>query len=117
MGEHAEALINGDDDYITGEYLGEGSGFPRTNTRLDKEWKKTELFQLKDGRVINIDHDPKYFAKGTKAIRKELAKLIDKKIKEIGNATKKQRNIIVQESRREINKKYGHCWRNQYARS
>lgn len=31
MGEIAEYLINGDDDCITGEYLGPGGGFPRTN--------------------------------------------------------------------------------------
>lgn len=30
MGEIADGLINGDFDYITGEYLGEGFGFPRT---------------------------------------------------------------------------------------
>jgi len=30
MGEIADGLINGDFDSITGEYLGEGFGFPRT---------------------------------------------------------------------------------------
>lgn len=30
MGEIAEGMINGDFDYVTGEYLGPGEGFPRT---------------------------------------------------------------------------------------
>lgn len=30
MGEIADGLINGDFDSLTGEYLGEGGGFPRT---------------------------------------------------------------------------------------
>ena len=30
MGECADAIINGDFDGITGEWLGEGQGFPRT---------------------------------------------------------------------------------------
>lgn len=30
MGEIADGLINGDFDSVTGEYLGEGMGFPRT---------------------------------------------------------------------------------------
>ena len=31
MGEYAEMLINGDCDFYTGEYLGKGKGFPRSN--------------------------------------------------------------------------------------
>ncbi len=30
MGDIADSIINGDFDYITGEYIGEGYGFPRT---------------------------------------------------------------------------------------
>lgn len=30
MGEISDMIINGDIDYITGEYLGPGNGFPRT---------------------------------------------------------------------------------------
>lgn len=30
MGEMADAILNGDFDSVTGEYLGEGQGFPRT---------------------------------------------------------------------------------------
>ncbi len=33
MGEMAEYLLNGDDDMITGEYIGPGDGFPRTFTK------------------------------------------------------------------------------------
>lgn len=44
MGEIAEGLVNGDFDYITGEYLGEGLGFPRTRhperKSQDLSWKK-----------------------------------------------------------------------------
>jgi len=31
MGEIADGLINGDFDFFSGEYLGEGGGFPRSN--------------------------------------------------------------------------------------
>lgn len=31
MGDIADGLINGDFDFYTGEYLGEGQGFPRTS--------------------------------------------------------------------------------------
>lgn len=44
MGEHAEDIINGDVDYITGEWLGNGMGFPRTATlprkSEDLSWKR-----------------------------------------------------------------------------
>lgn len=30
MGQHADDLINGDFDYLTGEYIGHGGGYPRT---------------------------------------------------------------------------------------
>jgi len=30
MGEIADSIINGDFDYITGEYIGEGYGYPRS---------------------------------------------------------------------------------------
>lgn len=33
MGEIAEGLINGDFDSITGEYIGEGFGYPRTRQK------------------------------------------------------------------------------------
>lgn len=38
MGEIAESLINGEFDYITGEYLGEAVGYPRTHTNSRSEY-------------------------------------------------------------------------------
>lgn len=38
MGEIAESLINGEFDYITGEYLGEAVGYPRTYTNSRSEY-------------------------------------------------------------------------------
>lgn len=44
MGEHADDLVNGDVDYITGEWLGNRHGFPRTRYTLrkseDLSWKR-----------------------------------------------------------------------------
>jgi hypothetical protein len=40
MGEIADGLINGDFDYITGEYLGEGYGIPRTYEETRREQNK-----------------------------------------------------------------------------
>jgi len=34
MGEIAESLIDGSCDYITGEYIGKPTGYPRTRERL-----------------------------------------------------------------------------------
>ena len=32
MGQHAEDIINGDVDQFTGEWLGDGQGYPRSNS-------------------------------------------------------------------------------------
>ncbi len=47
--------------------------------------------------------------KTTRQIRKELAILIKEKLKTC--STQKEKNIAVEESRREMNAKYGHGWR------
>lgn len=39
MGEQAEYLLEGDDDYVTGEYLGPGPGYPRTMTNRTAQAK------------------------------------------------------------------------------
>jgi hypothetical protein len=36
MGDMADAIINGDFDEVTGEYLGNGQGFPRTLAKNNK---------------------------------------------------------------------------------
>ena len=45
-GEIAEGVINGDFDYITGEYIGRGIGVPRTRILSrkseDLSWKKVD---------------------------------------------------------------------------
>lgn len=38
MGEIADSLINGEFDYITGEYLGEEVGYPRTRAYGRREY-------------------------------------------------------------------------------
>lgn len=49
--------------------------------------------------------------KSTKAIRKELAKLI--KTRKVYCVTSQEKNVLVEECRREINRKYGHDWRSR----
>lgn len=53
MGEIADSLIDGDFDYITGEYLGKGGGFPRTRilTRKseDLSWHKVTGYLNQQG--------------------------------------------------------------------
>lgn len=53
MGEIAEGLINGDFDFYTGEYLGRGNGFPRsqhmTRKSDDLSWKKVTGFMNNSG--------------------------------------------------------------------
>lgn len=38
MGEIADSIINGEFDYISGEYLGDGVGYPRTHTHSRREY-------------------------------------------------------------------------------
>lgn len=41
MGEIADGLINGDFDFYTGEYIGNGGGFPRTKDK-SLDWERSE---------------------------------------------------------------------------
>ncbi len=91
MGQHAEDIINGDVDQFTGEWIGNGQGYPRS-----------------------MNHDHNNYSKGTKAIRKELAKLIKSEKAKIPNITSKQENKLVNECRAIINRKYGKGWRYYY---
>lgn len=55
MGEIAEGLLDGEFDYITGEYLGEGVGFPRTlhDTKYVRRKKKNPISHYThDTRVV-----------------------------------------------------------------
>jgi len=99
MGEIADGIINGDFDSITGDYLGEGSGYPRTAQR--------------DSGVHHFEEprNPEKYDKSTHEIRKELAILIKEKHKSC--ETQAERNKAVNDARYEINKKYGKGWREQ----
>ena len=98
MGEIADAMIDGELDYMTGEYLGPGVGYPRTSS--SGRQKTHQYVQLTEGE------------KRVKKIRKELAILIKTKQKEC--TTQGQKNHCVTLARQEINKKYGHDWRNPH---
>lgn len=84
MGEIADSMIDGEFDYITGEYIGKPCGYPRT-----------------------YDNSEGY--RRIKAIRKELVVLIEEKQK--GLTTQKEKNYARELARQEINKKYGKGWR------
>lgn len=88
MGEHVNDIINGDVDEQTGEWLGGGEGFPRTMMK-------------------GFYNSPQYSRK-TRAIRKELAILINKT--KFASPDKNE-NVIVNECRQAINIKYGRGWR------
>lgn len=103
MGQHAEDILNGDVDQFTGEWIGDGQGFSRATS-----------VQHADGRITSIDHDPMHYAKGTKAIRKELAILIKSEKAKLINPTAKDENRTVDQCRQAINTKYGKGWREQY---
>jgi len=82
MGEIAEGLINGDFDYISGEYLGEGDGYPRTESdKPTHRYKRTPV------------------EKKIASIRKEIAIMVN------------EQGVGVQEARRQMNLKYGKGWR------
>ena len=120
MGTNADDIINGDVDQYSGEWLGNGQGFPRGKVYSirgkAKKWPGPDktLFQHKDGRVTEMDHDPLHFSKGTYAIRRELSKLIRKKLNLSIDKDAKTQNRIIGECRQFINAKYGKGWREQY---
>ena len=89
MGDIADDMINGDIDEQTGEWLGGGSGFPRTKER---------------GFYNSMGS-----SKRTKSIRAELYHLIQ--AKQIDCITEKEKNRAVNNARQEINIKYGKDWR------
>lgn len=99
MGEIADGIINGDFDSITGEYIGEGSGYPRTRQ------KDCGIHYYEEPR--NCDK----YTKSTREIRRELAILI--KSKQEDCKTQSERNKAINDARYEINKKYGKGWREQ----
>ena len=111
MGDIADGMIDGTFDSLTGEYLGEGPGYPRTTDKEHAEATGAQLWQDKDGTIRDIDHNPKNFSKGTRAIRKELAILIKSKLAKC--KTKQEQNHAVNLARQEINEKYGKGWREQ----
>jgi hypothetical protein len=53
MGEIADSLIDGEFDYITGEYIGPGCGYPRTRIVQRKSenlsWKKVTDYLERSG--------------------------------------------------------------------
>ena len=52
MGDIADAMINGDLDCETGEYIGEGGGFPRTMNSSYSQRKRSKL-PVEQGVVVN----------------------------------------------------------------
>lgn len=96
MGQYADDIINGDADQYTGEWLGNGQGYPRSAPGF-QEPRNTDRF-----------------SKSTKAIRKELAILIKTTLEETPGNTDKIENRIVGECRQAINLKYGKGWREQF---
>ena len=98
MGQGAEDILNGDVDQYTGEWIGNGQGYPRSM----------------DQRILVEPRNEEKFSKSTKGIRKELAILIKNKLKEIPDHTDKQENKIVGECRQAMNLKYGKGWREQF---
>jgi hypothetical protein len=111
MGQHADDIINGDVDQHTGEWLGNGQGYPRSSHGVRGGGSITLCRDRITGKTRPIDHDPSNYSKGTKAIRKELAILIKEKHKSC--TTEKEENKAVGDARQEINLKYGKGWREQ----
>ena len=63
MGEQAEYLLNGDDDYITGEYIGKGDGYPRTMTKT--KWSGRYI----DKSVTRIQNDERLIGATSRIIQ------------------------------------------------
>ena len=91
MGDIANMMINGTLDVYTGEYIGNGPGYPRT---------------------LNMNKSDKYnyspAERKVKKVRKELAILIKDKQDEFPHINK---NKVVNTCRKYINLKYGIGWR------
>jgi len=96
MGDIADSLINGEFDFITGEYLdGESPGYPRTLDNM--------------GNVKSFYQNMTPSEKKIRDVKIELKKLIKSKQKLC--TTEKEKNQALEIARQEINKKYGKGWR------
>lgn len=105
MGDIAEGMLDGTFDSVTGEYIGEPCGYPRTNepgyyNSMDKK-NPMKGHKVKDTKA----------EKNIRKVRKELAILIKEKHKDC--TTEKQKNRAVNDARKEINQKYGYNWRSR----
>ena len=98
MGEIADGLIDGEFDYITGEYIGGPVGYPR---RINPN-KKNKI-------PVHITPKLTPQERQAKAIRKELAILI--KQMQWGLTSDKEKNKAMNDARQLINLKYGKGWR------
>lgn len=98
MGDIADMMINGDMDYITGEYLGEGGGYPRTYKPTYKprgNKKPIKGYKYKRKAPIHLTPAERKIA----SIRKEIAIMVS------------EQGITIGEARRLTNLKYGKDWR------
>lgn len=91
MGDIADDMIDGTLDCQTGEYIGRGHGYPRTQKRHKMPYVKDTVSERK-----------------IRKVRRELAVLIKTKHEEYPNANK---NKLVDLCRKYINRKYGSGWR------
>ena len=92
MGDIADSMIDGQFDYITGEYIGDPVGYPR---RIAQE-------SYFSGRKTPSE-------KKIASIRKEIYLLVQEKCKFY--TTDAEKNRALDEARREMNLKYGKGWR------
>lgn len=84
MGEIAEMILDGILDEQTGEYIGEGVGYPRTRVK---------------GQYNTIKHTRSPSERKIASIRKEIAILV------------KEQGVTIEKARQMMNEKYGKGWR------
>lgn len=105
MGEIADGLINGDFDFHTGEYLGKGSGIPRTKNK-SLAWEKKDYTFSKDVAFKGIK---KYLKNRLKV--NDIAATVDEYIPS-DSMTLKQKCVAIQTKWGDfvnwVNKRYGY---------
>lgn len=96
MGDMADAIIDGEFDYITGEYIGRGVGYPRSfhdnyKTRYDKDRNVNGVknYLLKKGFNLQI-HDDIIKSYGIDKLMQQ------KKVKSICAEIQKDFNAFIQ---------------------
>lgn len=97
MGEIADLLIDGTFDYVTGEYIGEGCGYPRTIESNGKS--RLHLGYNKSNKVAGVKNYLKRFELNGEDMYKHSVNFVkDSGLSEVNNISWIKLGMIIQDN-------------------